>query len=228
MTRRDAGLEAGVEHVAEVKPHPVAHTTLDSLVVGEPDLILRDRDAVDLAAEAIVGHEARGAPARAGIQQAILGLDVAEVVEQEVRLRRLEPVQFGEDPGVAGLLRAPQYGAVVVADPVVVVIQPVDVAEQPVDVVLPAGASASGRRGVVPVRSHGLLVIAAQDVGAGVARGHGACSFCVVSGKPGTARLTSLLVASRVIAVVAAAGGVPFAAAAHPGPGVEEEPLQRR
>jgi len=61
---------------------------------------------------------------------------VAEVVEQHVGLRGLQPVHLGDDQLVAALGRAVQHGRVVVAEAVVVVVKAVDLAEPNVDRVL--------------------------------------------------------------------------------------------
>jgi len=67
------GVESGVQHVAEVERHPVAHAALRRLVAGERDLLLRDRHSVHLAAEAQVGHEAGAASAAPAVQQPVVG-----------------------------------------------------------------------------------------------------------------------------------------------------------
>ena len=112
-----------------MEAHSIADAALGGLIVGEPDLVLRDRHAVDLAAEALVGHEARAAATGAGVEQAVVGRDVAEVVEQDVGLRGLQPVQLVDDALVAVVVGPSSTDGSMVADPVVVVVEPVDVAE---------------------------------------------------------------------------------------------------
>src|ERR1700709_2535093 len=103
-------------------------------------------------------------------------------------------------------------------------VEAVDVAQQPVDVVLLAGSPVARRCGAVPIRGDGLLVVAAQDLGFGVARGHTHSLCASRSEKPGPrARLKIRRGASVVVLLVAAGRGVPLPASAHPGPGLQEE-----
>ena len=74
------------------------------------------------------------------------------MVEQQVRLRALQPVHLGDDGLVADVAGRFEHGRVIVADTVVVVVEPVDLAEPDVDRV------ALG----VPVGGDGLLVGGAQ------------------------------------------------------------------
>jgi len=77
------------------------------------------------------------------------------VVEQDVRLRRLQPVHLADDAFVAGVRGPFEHRGVVFAESVVVVVETVDVAEPEVDRVLLV---------MVPVRGDGALVLGAQDV----------------------------------------------------------------
>jgi len=86
---------------------------------------------VDLAAEAIRRHEAGAAAARTAVDQAVRGLDRAEIVEQVVGLCGLEPVQFPHDTVLSGRLRSFDDRPVGGADAVVVVVETVDLAELP-------------------------------------------------------------------------------------------------
>ena len=151
------GGEAVVEHVPEVEAHPVGHAALAGLLVREAHLLLGDGDAVHLAAEAQVGQEAAAAAAGAGVQHPVVRAEIAELVEQEVGLRALQPVQLLDGPGFAGGLGAFQHRPVHITDAVVVVEGPGDLAEAQVDRVLL----------LVPVLGHRLLVPGGQDVGAG-------------------------------------------------------------
>ena len=160
------GLEAGVQHVPEVVLDPVGDAAPGSLAVGELDLLLGDGDSVDVAAEALVGHDGRAAATAARVEQVIVGLDVAEVVEQDIGLRGLQPVQFGDDRLVADVGRGVEYGRVVVTDAVVVVVQAVHIAEPQVDRVF----------FVVPVRRDRTLVGIAQH--GMLDSGHCCGSFC--------------------------------------------------
>ena len=95
-----------------MEPDAVVNAALRGLLVGEGDLVFRDRHAVDAAPESLVGHEARRAAARSGVEQQIVGRDVTQMVEQEVGLGRLQAMQLGEDAVVPGLIRAFERGEV--------------------------------------------------------------------------------------------------------------------
>ena len=102
--------------------------------VGEVGLLGGQGDALDLAAEAAVGHDHGAATAAAGVDERVVAPDGAEVVHEELGLRRFQPVQFGDQLllvlAVAGVA---ERGVVHVPDAVVVVVQPVHVAEPEVD-----------------------------------------------------------------------------------------------
>ncbi|MGN2640128.1 hypothetical protein ACTD5D_28975 [Nocardia takedensis] len=87
------------------------------------------------------------------------------MVEQQVGLGRLEPVQFLHDAGLSGLGGRVEHRQVRFADAVVVVVEPVHLAEDGVDPIV-VGV-------VVPVLGNGLLVAGTQyGVGLGVDHGH--------------------------------------------------------
>ena len=129
-----ARLEAGVEHVLEMKADPAGKAVLGRLVVGEVHLGLGDGDAVDPAAEGGAGHDAGPAPARTGVQQAVLGPDLAQMAEQEPGLGVLKPVELGDDRFVAGaVVGHVEHGPVDLADTVMVVVDPRHIAQAQVD-----------------------------------------------------------------------------------------------
>ncbi|MFE6621633.1 hypothetical protein [Streptomyces sp. NPDC057740] len=82
-----------------------------------------------MATEAGVGHHAGAAAAGAGVQEAVAGLDVAEVVGEYLRLGCFQAVHPLDDALLAGVGRACQDGGVVLAEAVVVVVEAVDLTE---------------------------------------------------------------------------------------------------
>ncbi|GAA2919925.1 hypothetical protein GCM10020221_15190 [Streptomyces thioluteus] len=149
--------QAGVEHVAEVVPHPVVDTALAGLLVGEVDLRLGDGHAVDPAPEPRVRHDARPATPAPGVQQPLPRRHRPEMIEEDVGLRGLQPVQLLDDPRVPRRLVTVEHGRVVIPQPVVMVVETIDITQPQIDRVLL----------VVPVLGHRLLIRSTQN------RGHG-------------------------------------------------------
>lgn len=147
-----------------MEPDPIGHAVDLGLVVGEPDLVLGDRHPVDPAAEAPVGHEAGPAPARAAVEEPVVGGDQAQVVEQQVGLGGLQAVHLLDDRLVPVVGRRGEHRRVDGTEPVVVVVEAVDLAEGQVHLVVTA---------VVPPGCDVALVVGEHDgIGGGVL-GHG-------------------------------------------------------